>query len=56
MMDEEIKRRTARRKAALVLEVIQGKTSQPHECVPETQKGHDVCRSLLGNMKGMGSL
>lgn len=27
MMEEEIKRRTARRKSALVLEIIQGKTT-----------------------------
>ena len=37
MMDEEIKRWTARRKAALVLEVIQGKTS-----VAEASRAYDL--------------
>lgn len=36
-MDEEIKRWTARRKAALVLEVIQGKTS-----VAEASRAYDL--------------
>ena len=37
VMDEEIKRWTARRKAALVLEVIQGKTS-----VAEASRAYDL--------------
>jgi transposase-like protein len=37
MMDEDIKRWTARRKAALVLEIIQGKTS-----VAEASRAYDL--------------
>ena len=29
---------------------------EPHERVPETQKGHDLRRSLFGGMKEIGSL
>ena len=37
LMDEEIKRWTAKRKTALVLEVIQGKTT-----VAEASRTHDI--------------
>ena len=37
LMDEEIKRWTARRKTALVLEIIQGKTT-----VAEASRAHDL--------------
>jgi transposase-like protein len=37
LMDDEIKRWTARRKAALVLEIIQGKTT-----VAEASRAHDL--------------
>ena len=37
LMDDEIKRWTARRKSALVLEIIQGKTT-----VAEASRGHDL--------------
>ncbi len=37
LMDEEIKRWTAKRKTALVLEIIQGKTS-----VSEASRAHDL--------------
>ncbi|HRD34680.1 MAG TPA: DUF1153 domain-containing protein [Rhodocyclaceae bacterium] len=37
LMDEEIKRWTAKRKTALVLEIIQGKTS-----VAEASRAHDL--------------
>ena len=37
LMDDEIKRWTARRKSALVLEIIQGKTT-----VAEVSRTHDL--------------
>ncbi len=37
VMDDEIKRWTARRKSALVLEIIQGKTT-----VAEASRAHDL--------------
>ncbi|MDO4904783.1 MAG: transposase [Lautropia sp.] len=41
-MDEEIKRWTARRKTALVLEIIQGKTT-----VAEASRAHDLAPSEI---------
>ena len=42
LMDDEIKRWTARRKSALVLEIIQGKTT-----VAEASRAHDLAPSEL---------
>ncbi|MBA8884269.1 transposase-like protein [Dokdonella fugitiva] len=42
VMEEEIKRWTARRKSALVLEIIQGKTT-----VAEASRAFDITRSVL---------
>ncbi len=42
LMDEEIKRWTARRKTALVLEIIQGKTT-----IAETSRAYDLPPSEL---------
>jgi hypothetical protein len=46
-MDDEIKRWTARRESALVLEIIQGKTT-----VAEASRAHDLppLRSRNGSM------
>ena len=44
VMDEEIKRWTARRKSALVLEIIQGKTS-----VSEASRQFDLPPSEIEN-------
>ena len=43
LMDDEIKRWTARRKSALVLEIIQGKTTT----VAEASRAHDLPLSEL---------
>ena len=42
LMDEEIKRWTARRKSALVVEIIQGKTT-----VAEASRAHDLSPSEI---------
>ena len=42
LMDEEIKRRTAKRKTALVLEIIQGKTS-----MAEASRSYDLALSEI---------
>lgn len=42
VMEEEIKRWTARRKSALVLEIIQGKTT-----IAEASRSHDIAPSEI---------
>ena len=42
LMDEQIKRWTAKRKSALVLEIIQGKTT-----VAEASRGYDLAPSEI---------
>lgn len=44
LMDEEIKRWTAKRKSALVVEIIQGKTT-----VAEASRAHDLSPSEVEN-------